>query len=72
MEIEMKKAIAVATIFAAVVVFLSPRTSADEREKLIYKATKLSTSDVMVTCRNGAEVQVKKVSEKIVILSCEN
>jgi hypothetical protein len=46
---------------------------AAEREPTVYKTTKLSSSDVLVTCKNGAEVQVKPLAkEKAVILSCEN
>jgi hypothetical protein len=43
-------------------------------EPIICKTTRLSPSDVLVTCKNGAEVQVKKLdtNEKVYMLSCEN
>lgn len=41
-----------------------------QKPKNVYKLTKLSTSEAIVTCQNGADPAIKRVSGDSIIVSC--
>lgn len=59
----MKKAILAGLVLATAVY-------ANDKPKNVYKVTKLTTSEVILTCQNGADPTFKNLTGNAVMLSC--
>ena len=57
--------IAVFTLLVATVAVF-----AGDKPKNVYKLTHLSTSEAIVTCQNGADPTIRKVSATALLVSC--
>jgi hypothetical protein len=57
-------------IASSIVLLAAVAAFADSKPKNVYKLTHLSTSEAIVTCQNGADPTIRKVSANALLVSC--